>query len=260
MLALNDELSDFARSIVRGEELSPQINADYPKYSAAVAIEVYRNNYRGNLHDALVGAYPVIEQLVGRDFFWHLTRKFIEQHTSSSGNLHRYGKQMAAFIVTFAPAQQLVYLSDVARLEWVYHCAYYAPDAAMLDISKLSQLSSDQYPHLILLSHPACHVVRSGYPIASIWQAHQPGAPGDFHIDLDSGLSLVLVIRKDDMVQVRELAEADAEWLSAIQAGITLGNATTLTLERYPDFDLQATLTNMVSLGAFVDFNLGGMP
>lgn len=28
------------------------------------AIEVYRNNYRGNLHGTLVGAYLVIEQLV----------------------------------------------------------------------------------------------------------------------------------------------------------------------------------------------------
>ena len=118
MSMLSDDLSDFARTIVRGEEPSPQIDASYQHYSATIAIEVYRNNYRGNLHDALAGAYPVVEQLVGRDFFRRVTRKFIEQHPSISGNLHHYGAEMAGFVAAFEPAQGLAYLPDVAALEW----------------------------------------------------------------------------------------------------------------------------------------------
>ena len=260
MSVLSDDLSDFARAIVRGEELSPQIAASYQHYSVATAIEVYRNNYRGNLHDTLAGAYPVIEQLVGKDFFRLLTRRFIGQHLSRNGNLHYYGAEMAIFISSFAPAQGLPYLPDVAAREWACHCAYFAADAVTLDINKLSQIAPEHYPDLILFAHTACHVVRSRFPIAAIWQAHQPGAPGDFHIDLDSGSCLALVIRKDDAVQVSELIEADAEWLSSIQAGTTLGAATNATLEKYPDFDLQAGLTGLVSLGVFTDFNMRKLP
>lgn len=260
MNALSEDLQAFAHVIVSADELSPEVDSAYPKYAASTAIEIYRNNYRGNLHDALAGAYPVIEQLVGKDFFRRLTREFIEQHVSQSGNLHRYGGQMSDFIAAFPPAQQLVYLADVAALEWACHCAYYAPDAAMLDISGLSQLAPEQYPNLILHTQPECHVVRSRYPITVIWQAHQPGAPGDFHIDLESGSCIALVIRQDDAVQVSELTEADAEWLSSIRTGIALGDATANTLERYPDFDLQVCLAGLVSRGVFTDFIVRGLP
>ncbi|MEO6421816.1 MAG: DNA-binding domain-containing protein, partial [Candidatus Nitrotoga sp.] len=205
MPVLNDDLSDFARTIVHGKEPSSRIDASYSNYSATTAIEVYRNNYRGNLHDTLAGAYPVMEQLVGKEFFRLLTRRFSEQHFSHSGNLHHYGAEMAAFVATFEPAQELAYLPDVAVLEWACHCAYFADDAATLDIDKLAQVPPEQYPNLILHTHPACYLVRSCYPIAAIWHAHQPGASGDFHIDLDSGSSNALISRKNDVVLVSEL-------------------------------------------------------
>lgn len=260
MPVLNDDLSGLARAIVSGEELSLQLESSYPNYSAAVAVEVYRNNYRGNLHDALAGAYPVMEQLVGKDFFRRMTRKFIEQHPSRSGNLHHYGAEMAGFAAAFEPAQELVYLPDVAALEWACHCAYFADDAGSLDIGKLAQVLPEQYSDLIMQIHPACHVLRSRYPVAAVWQAHQPDAASDFHIDLDSGSCIAMVSRKDDIVLVSELTEADAEWLSGIQAGTTFGAATAATLERYPDFDLQAVLSYLMSRGIFADFNLRAMP
>ena len=253
MPALSDDLSDFARVIVRGKEPSSLIEANYQQYSLAVAIEVYRNNYHGNLHDALAGAYPVIEQLVGKDFFRLLTHQFIGLHLSRSGNLHHYGAEMADFVATFEPVQELGYLPDVATLEWACHCAYFADEANTLNLGKLAHVHPDQYTHLIL--HTACHLVRSRYPIAVIWHAHQPGANSDFHIDLDSVSSSTLVSRKADVVLVSELSDSDAAWLQHIQAGSPLGAATAITLESYPDFDLKAALLNMVEQGALSDFS-----
>jgi hypothetical protein len=258
--ALSDDLLGFSRAIVHGDELPPEVDSLYSKFAATTAIEVYRNNYYGNLHDALTGAYPVIEQLVGKDFFRRLTRAYIEQNISRSGNLHNYGEQMAAFVAEFLPAKQLVYLSDVAALEWACHRAYFAADAGTLDTGKLSRLEQEHYSNLVLVVHPACHVVRSGYPVADIWHAHQPGAPGDFHIDLDSGPCNALVIRIDDVVLVNELEDAVALWLSIIQSGTTLSDATAATLEKYPDFDLQAGLASLVAQGVFADFHVKGLP
>jgi hypothetical protein len=255
MSDLGDDLYDFARAIVYGEEISSRIDADYRNYSAAVAIEVYRNNYRGNLHDTLAGAYPVIEQLVGKDFFRRMTRQYIGQHLSRSGNLHRYGAEMADFVASFEPAQGLAYLQDVAALEWACHCAYFSDDAATLDIGKLGMIPPEHYPDLILHLHPGCHLVRSRYPIAAIWHAHQPGAPGDFRIDLDRGSCNALVSRKDDVVLVSEQAEYDASWLQAIQTGVPLGAATSATLEHHPNFDLQAVLLNLVAQNVLAGFS-----
>jgi hypothetical protein len=148
----------------------------------------------------------------------------------------------------------------VAALEWACHCAYFADDAATLDIGRLAQVSPDQYSGLILHTHPNCHLVRSRYPVAAIRHAHQPGASEDFHIDLDSGPCNALVSRKDDVVKIGELPEADADWLQALQAGTTLGTATAATQGRYPDFDLQAALLSLVALDALGGFSLSTTP
>ncbi len=260
MLDLNDDLANLARAIIRGEEPSAQIDASYPNYSAAVAMEVYRNNYRGNLHDALAGAYPVVKQLVGDDFFRFMARKFIEQSPSQSANLHHYGAELANFVATFAPAQELVYLPDVAALEWAYHVAYFVEDEPMLALDRLAQIPPDQYPDLILRIHAACRVLHSRYPVSAIWQAHQAGADNNFNINLDSGPCIVLVSRKEDIVQVGELSEAEADWLQRIQAGNPLGMSTNATLERYPDFDLQAALLKLVAQNILTDSELGATP
>ena len=257
MPALSDDLSDFARVIVHGGQPSQQISANYPHYTVEAAIGVYRNNYRGNLHDALAGAYPVIEQLVGKDFFRQLTRQYIAQYPSCSGNLHHYGAEMAGFATVFEPARGLPYLPDIAALEWASHRAWFADDAAALDFDKLARLVPGQYSDLILQIHPACRLVCSRYPIAAIWHAHQPGANRDFHIDLDSGPSFVLVNRRQDVVEVSELAEAEAAWLREIQAGLSLGEATATTLQRHPGFDLQTMLLNLAARKVLCDFQLG---
>ena len=257
---LHDELAQFAHAIVCGEMPSPRIDPAYENYSAETAIEVYRNNYRGNLHDALAGAYPVIKQLVGDDFFRFLAKRYIEQHPSRSANLHHFGSELADFIATFASARELVYLPDVAALEWACHVAYFVDDETTLDTKKLAQITPEQYSELVLHTHGSCHIVRSRYPIASIWHAHQPGAPEDFHIDLDSGPSYVLVSRKDEVVLVSELMEAEATWLERTQAGISLGDATAEALKLNSGFDLQATLLKLMAQNVFTTFTVGAIP
>lgn len=257
MLALREELGGFARAITCGDEPSPHIVSSYKNYSAEIAVDIYRNNYRGNLHDALAGAYPVIRQLVGEDFFRYMARRFIAQYPSHSANLHHYGAELAEFLTTFAPVQTPVYLADVALLEWACHVAYFADDVAALDIGRLALIPPEHYADLILRIHPACQVVRSLYPISAIWRAHQPGTDCDFHIDLNSGACIALVSRKDDAAHITELAEADADWLHAIQSGVAMGAATDSTLARHPGFDLPAALQMLVAQHILTNFNLG---
>jgi hypothetical protein len=253
MSALHEILSEFAYAIVRGDEPSSRTAARYRNYSSEVAIEVYRNNYRGNLHDALASAYPVLEQLVGKDFFRLITRQYIGAHLSHSGDLHRYGAEMVEFLASFEPARGLVYLPDVAALEWACHRAYFADDAAALDLGKLARIPAEQYPELRLHTHPACRLVRSAYPIAAIWHAHQPGADSNFRIDLDAGACNALVSRKDDVVLVGEVSDAEAAWLGSIQRGASLDTATDGVLELHSDFDLRSTLLKLLQAGVLID-------
>lgn len=253
---LSENCTELAQAIVQGAAPAVAIKTAYPHYSSDIAMEIYRNNYRGNLQDALAGAYPVIRQLVGDEFFRFIARKFIEQHPSRDVNLYHYGAEWADFVGAFLPARELVYLSDVAALEWAYHCAYFAPEASVLSLERLVEISVEHYPYLILHVHPACRVLRSVYPIGAIWQAHQPGENSNFQIDLACSETHILVSRHANVVQVSELLAADALWLEQIQCGVTLGDATARSVERYPDFDLQACLHKLFLRHVLTQFEL----
>ena len=121
---------------------------------------------------------------------------------------------MADFVAAFEPAKELAYLPDVAALEWACHSAYFADDAAALDLGKLAQIPSEQYPDLILHTHPACHVVTfhatqllpSGMPT-------NPVRPATFTSIWIAGSCNALVSRKEDVVLGQRIADCDAAWL-----------------------------------------------
>ncbi len=255
MHAWREELFSLA-SAIRGHGSMPDDMAACPRYPLTSALNIYRNNYRENLHDALAAAYPILVQMVGADFFRLMARQYIAQQPSCSGNLHHYGAQMADFLANFSAAQSLPYLADFARLEWACHLAYYAADRAPFNPLRLREFSESEYEKLTWQCHPACCVLHSPYPLLDMWQAHQPGANADFHIDLDQAGGDLLVSRSHDGVAVSALSAAAADWLRHTQAGATLGVATEAVLASYPDFDLTATLNTLVARAVLIDFFL----
>jgi hypothetical protein len=246
-------LKQFSAVIRTGADFAPG-EIVCPRYTTDRGVEVYRNNYRGNLHDTLAGAYPVIRQLVGEAFFRLLAKRFIERHPSRSGNLHRYGSEMSEFLARFENTLHLAYLPDVARLEWAYHRAYFVDDVPPFDLSRLAGVKTEAYAGLRWQLHPACTLLTSSFPVAAIWQAHQDGASGDFNIDLDSGGEHLLVYRNGLSPEIVNLAPASHRWLLQLQQGVAMGAATEATLSEYPEFDVGAALRHWLAQGVLVDF------
>ena len=248
--------AEFAAAITQGTPCLADVQANN-HYDVSVGLAVYRNNYRGNLHDALVGAYPVILQLVGAEFFRRLARDFITAHPSRSGNLFDYGAPLSIFLRDYAPTQTLTYLPDVAALEWACHRAYLADDASSLNLAELAAVHPEDYARLHLRLNPACFLIRSTHPVAAIWQAHQSALAADFSLDLTLGGGAVLVTRQQQHVLIEALAAAAADWLNAILAGQSLGAASEHALAHYADFNLPAVLLKLAQLDALTGFYLG---
>jgi len=253
MTTWTDTLAQFSAVIRTGADFSPGA-IHCPHYAAERGIEVYRNNYRGNLHDTLADAYPVIRQLVGEAFFRLLARRYIEQNPSRSGNLHHYGSAMAEFLTHFENTRHLAYLPNVARLEWAYHRAYFADDVPPFNFERLASVAPDSYPDLRWHLHPSCALLAAAFPIAAIWQAHQDGASADFNIIFDSSGEQLLVYRNGLSLEISRIAPEVYHWLAQLQQGMAMGAATDATLSAYPDFDLATTLRHWLARGVLVDF------
>jgi hypothetical protein len=147
----------------------------------AGGIDVHRNNVRVNLANALRSAYPVVERLVGSEFFAYAAQCFIETHPSRSANLEDYGAGFGEFLRDFAPAESLPYLADVAALEAaIERVARAADDAASARLD-------------------------SPYPILRIWQVNQPGWCGDDSVSLDTGADRLHIHRVHGDVLIESL-------------------------------------------------------
>ena len=228
--------------------------------SAAVAtrFDIYRGNARANAAKALAAAYPIVGKIVGGEFFSGLAREYESRFPSVSGDLNDYGESFAAFLAAFAPAQDIPYLADVARLEWRVHRAHYAADAKPFDATRLSSVPAEKQLHLIPRLHPACSLLHSGFPLARIWEAHQESHRGEIDVDFSRRSAAVLVYRPRFRVEVTDIGDAEAAFLAAAQDGATLEAALTAALSLDSSFDLGRSLGEWIGSSVIVDFTLNG--
>jgi hypothetical protein len=209
-------------------------------------LAVYRGNAFGNWAEALASAYPIVRKIVGEEFFEGLARAYAIEHRSASGDLNEYGAGLAVFVAAFPHTQDLPYLPDVARMEWLAHRAYYAADATPFDLTKIS--NSDPEALRFRLA-PACALLASDWPLARIWTVHQDDYEGEIDVDLGSGPDLILVHRPRWRAMVRSLALGDYRFLELVRQGKTLREALETAVAEDREFDPSAALAGWVDAG-----------
>jgi hypothetical protein len=155
----------FADALLDPETGVPPGLTSWNGSDPAQRFAVHRNNVVVSLIDALADTYPVVQQLVGEEFFRAMARVFALAHPPLSPVMALYGEGFAEFIASFPPAASLPYLADMARLEYLYVQVYHAADDA-----------------------PAMRVLHSSYAVASLWAAHQAAHPAD---NIDAALAQV---------------------------------------------------------------------
>jgi hypothetical protein len=180
----------------------------------------------------------------------------MHRYPSRSGNIHYIGQQFATFLEAQLAGSHYEYFADVARLEWAYQEVLIAADHPSVDLSALALVPPTDYGALVFSTHPAMRLVHSRFPVLAIWRANQPDAVSDEPIALDQGSSSVLVIRRTDHVELRELPPTAFALLAALVRGESLEQAAECALEIEPGVALDAALGRVVSLGALVDFTV----
>ena len=222
----------------------------------AARIAIYRNNLLGNYRKALAATYPVVRRLVGESFFDAAIEHFVRGHPSTRGDVNRYGGKLATFLASYAPARDLVYLPDVARLEWAIDQAGIAADAPPLDLEALTGVAAAAQASLRVALHPSARLFVSAYPILHIWQVNQPGHPGDDRVDLGEGGDALLVLRGHDGVSIERISDGERALLEALASNATLADAMARATEAEPAFNLAAALGRHVAGRTIVAFRV----
>ena len=221
--------------LVEGSRIAPEAR-----------LRIYCNNTALSLTEALKATYPVVCRLVDERFFSYAAHEYIRENLPSRPCLAEYGGGFADFLASFAPCRDLVYLPDVARLEWAVNMSLHAEAAKPRDRSAL------QMPDPVLALHPSVRLIASRWPIDRIWEANQSEVGLKTEISLDSGAIQLKIYRRGDRVVIIGVDYGTYAFLDAIARGIRLTQAVEGGRRAAPIFNPEPELDLLIEEGLIV--------
>lgn len=218
-------LAAFAQGLLLPEQL-PLHLGEATDAGFAARFAIHRNNVRAARTEALRQGFPVLERLLGAEYFTALAGVFIQQHPPRSAVFHEYGAQLAEFIEDFPPLAQLDYLADIARLEWARLKAFHAADTLPLAVDSRALADFADLVEIPLCWSPSVSLLNSAHPLYRLWasqvdQAQVPGAQ-------DWLPENVLVWRQGLQLRTEPLDELGCRLLGHMQPGRSLVSALAL--------------------------------
>lgn len=234
----------FAGALLDAERVVPRAVSSHTTRTPQKRFAVYRNNVIVGLSEALRTQFPATERIVGTEFFAALARVYVSSEPPRSPVMMNYGERFPAFIERFEPAAEIPYLADVARLEIARTQAYHAADATPLDAAAWQRIDADALGKLCVVLHPSLRIVRSAFPVVTIWSMNSGGMePASIE---DCGPEDAVIVRPRGDVEVRQLPQGGAAFLDALAAGMPLGEAAADAADADAAFELSVNLAGLI--------------
>ena len=217
---------------------------------------IYRHHYLISLTEALKAIYPVVCRLVDERFFAYAAQSFIAKTPPREPCLFEYGAAFPDFLAELPAAASLVYLPDVARLEWAINASLHAPAEAPIGRAGFAEVSMADYPKLVFRLQPSLRLLASDWPVDRIWQANRPEKETVGRVDLDEGGCRLEIRQQDDDVVFHRLDAGEFNFRKALAEGGSLEAATAVVLDSESSFDLASALSRLIGEGLIADFQL----
>ena len=244
---------EFASALVDAEAAPPIVAHLFaPDARALSRLGLYRANVDAAAARALANAYPVVRCLIGDECFRALAGAYAQAHPSASGDLGRFGAELAAFARGWKNVAALPYLADVAALEWLVHRAYFAADGRVAARHRIAALAATDLLAARFSLHPACAWIESSFAIATIWRAHQPGSGVALPSDAGSA-ETALVVRPQWNGDVLASDGGEIAALRSLRAGNDMEAAIAAGLGADPRFDFPRALVRWLDNAVLVE-------
>ncbi|MCJ8238230.1 HvfC/BufC N-terminal domain-containing protein [Peteryoungia algae] len=242
----------FAQALLAPEQPPPDGLTSRDGHIPTRRFAVYRNNVVVSLVDAMASIFPTVQNLVGEDFFRAMARLYVTGHPPTSPLLFTYGKSLPTFLETFAPAADLPFLPDVARVERLWLDAYHAADTRPLDPAALAQVRTDELAGIRFTPHSATRLAQFSHAAGTIVRRDRATLPLDGVNPMAS--ETVLLTRPDCDPAIEVLPAGGAAFFQALLSGAPLGEA--CFAAQHMQGDIPALIGLTLSSGAFSSIHL----
>jgi Putative DNA-binding domain len=167
-MKLHELQQQFMKTIIDGVDLAPRLH-------------IYHESSLNGRLKALQHVFPCTVAIVGEVFFRQMTIEFLTLEPSQHLTADAQGQNFPAFISTYNPAKSLPYLTDLAKLEWLWYCVFH-------DVNQVQ-------------------FIESTYPITQLWEMSQPEYRGDFVLQELSEPLKVMLFQREHRIHMLHLTQ-----------------------------------------------------
>ncbi|WP_168709207.1 HvfC/BufC N-terminal domain-containing protein [Halomonas borealis] len=205
-------LADWQRRFVAALR-DPGAEADADLGQAA-GLDVYRNNVRQSLTEALAIAFPHTRVLLGERYFAAAAGDYARDHPPGDPRLASYGTGFADFLDDLPPLADHRYVSDICRLERARLDVSHAAETPLLEAERLAAHPDPE--SLRVTTRAATSLVACRHDVEELWR----------HLERDGvaaplgerGGMAWLVVRRGARVEPLPVSPASAELYRALEA------------------------------------------
>ncbi len=195
-------------------------------------LAIYANAYGMRLVETLQKDYPAVFYLLGDDAFTQLALAYIKAHPSTHPSLRFFGQYFSDFVHHDSDYSAMLYISELAKLEWLLVEAFDAKDVNISQESDVAKIPPEAWPRLVLHFHPSVHYFQYHWNIIPIWQAEQDKKTPPPAQQLDSE-ELCLVWRHKLKTRYRTLGPEEALVLGSMLDGADFSHMCELLSTRF---------------------------
>lgn len=179
-------------------------------------LDIYHHAYRARLQEALGSVFERTWAYVGDDDFAVACTRYIETHPSIWRNLRDYGADFPAALRESMPDDPEV--AELAAMDWNLHCAFDAPNVALLDHAALAALNDDDWVSARFVFHPSVSIAVFEWNVLEVWHAldQEKTPPPASRLARPTGH---LFWRRELASRFRSLADAEYAALRDLAAG-----------------------------------------
>jgi hypothetical protein len=199
----------------------------------AAALEVYRNNYRASLVEALAVTFERTQAWVGEESFRRAAAHHVIAHPPGSWTIDAVGEGFDATLAELFANDLEV--AELAALEWAMHRAFVAGDAAPLAVAdfaaRTAGFSEDDWAGLGFAFTPGAALLSVAHDVGALWNALKDEEFTAPEIGLAAPHAL-LVWREGLRPVFRLMEEADGAALALALGGGNFGDICAALVER----------------------------
>ena len=210
-----DSPSPKLLSMLVSEDSDPSLRLSPPQ-----ALKIYRENISQSLKEALDNHFPLSRLLLGAEYFSHLAELYIESFPCKNADLNFYGHELPAFAASQKELEEMYYLKDFMKLEFLYQEVHYAPEKEGVSIryadkiGYFQKLLHDAPPEKSYLYFAStARLYSSPYPLLDIWKyclkaEKEESSSSERELRLGTEAHKLLLYRKEGEVYVEKVGES----------------------------------------------------